>query len=382
MMNEAQSRILRALTLAIGVLPAIWGQTEVVATGLQGPQKLVLTPRGNFLVSETSLQPNSGRVSFVSRAGTRRSLLEGLPSGTDVVGAGSGPTAMALRERTLYLAIGAGDAERRGEAGASIHNPEGISSPILASVLSIRFSPDVDSLAGTFTLTPAQQIALSDGETVELEDGAGGRAAVAVLADFENSAMDPVTTYRFSNPWGLALSGDGATLWMTDGSQNSLLKIDTATGRWRRVMRFPALRNAGAIGPPMVDAVPTSVRVYGEELLVSFLTGFPFTPGYARVDAVNPATRSVSPFIYSLTSATDVLCRARPGGAAQCWVLEFSTNQSAAQPPPGRLLRYDSPQPQVAAGDLRAPVSLAFDESTQELFILELSGRLLKHSVR
>src|SRR4051794_33223109 len=94
---------------------SIWCQAQVVATGLQGPQKIILTPGGNLLVSETSMAVNSGRVSFVSRAGARRSLLEGLPSGVEVASGGSGPTAMALRARTLYVALGAGDGERRSQ---------------------------------------------------------------------------------------------------------------------------------------------------------------------------------------------------------------------------------------------------------------------------
>ena len=86
-----------------------WCQPQTLITGLQGPNKIILTPRGNFLVTETSMSPNSGRLSFVSRAGVRRSLIEGLPSGTEVtLAGGSGPTAMALRDRTLYLCIGPG----------------------------------------------------------------------------------------------------------------------------------------------------------------------------------------------------------------------------------------------------------------------------------
>jgi hypothetical protein len=372
---------LRAVVLGMSICAAAWGQAEVITTGLQGPQKLILTPGGNFLVSETNMAINSARVSFISRAGTRRSLFEGMPSGIGVEGGGSGPTALALRERTLYIAIGGGDAERRDSTGASVHNPAGISSPIYTSVLEVRFNMDVDSLTGTFRLTPAQQTMISDGESVELDDGGGGRATMSMLVNFPDSIMDPAVKYRFSNPWGLALSTDGATLWMTDGSQDCLVKINTATGRWQRVMRFGRLPNIGAIGPPMIDSVPTNVRIYGDELLVSFLTGFPFAPGYARVLAVNPTTKTSTPFIYSITSATDVLWRAMSDGSTQVFVLEFSTNQSAAQPPPGRLLQFDSPQPVVVYSDLRAPVSLAFDASTSELFILELSGRLLKHHV-
>ena len=92
-----------------------WCQPQTLVTGLQSPVNMILTPRGNFLITETSMSPNAGRLSFVSRAGVRRSLLEGLPSGTEVtLAGGSGPAAMALRDRTLYLSIGPGDSERAG----------------------------------------------------------------------------------------------------------------------------------------------------------------------------------------------------------------------------------------------------------------------------
>ena len=46
--------------------------------------------------------------------------------------------------------------------------------------------------------------------------------------------------------------------------------------------------------------------------------------------------------------------------------------------PPGRLLRYDTAEPQVAATGLITPVSMILDESTQDLFILELRGQILQ----
>ena len=128
----------------------------------------------------------------------------------------------------------------------------------------------------------------------------------------------------------------------------------------------------------MIDSVPTNIRIYGDELLVSFLTGFPFVPGNARVVALNPKTGTSTPFINGLTSVTDVLWRTRPDGRSQFFVLEFSANQSATPAPPGRLLRFDSPEPVVAAAGLITPVNMVLDESTQELFILELRGQILR----
>jgi hypothetical protein len=351
----------------------------VVATGLQAPHKILLTPGGNFLVSETSPAANSGRISFVSRSGVRRSLFEGMPSGIDPVGAASGPTALALRGETLYIAIGGGDAERRGQQpGVAIHNPEGVSSPIHASVLEVRFNVPVDSIGGTFVLTPEHQQTLADGYSVEVHDGADGRAQISLLTDIPNSVPDPNTVYRFSNPWGLVLAPGGGALYLIDASRNNLVRIDTATGRSRTVTAFRPLPNSAPIGPPLVDAVPTSIRIYGSQLLVSFLTGFPFSPGAARVLVVNPEQRTVEPFIFGLTSATDVLPRIRPDGRLQVFVLEFSGNQTAQPLAPGRLLRYDSPNGTVVTGALMAPVSMALDERENVLFILELTGRILR----
>ena len=177
---------------------------------------------------------------------------------------------------------------------------------------------------------------------------------------------------------------DGSTLYVTDASMDALATVDTATGRWRR-LRFPPVPNPTPIGAPVLDSVPTSARIYGNQVLVSFLTGFPFVPGNARVVAVNPGTGasdlgSAEPFIFGLTSVTDVLWRRGPNGQSQFFVLEFSQNQSAPMPPPGRLLRYDAGAagPQVAAAPLITPVSLAYDAATKDLFILELRGQIVR----
>ncbi|MBI5281914.1 MAG: ScyD/ScyE family protein [Candidatus Solibacter usitatus] len=340
---------------------------------------MILTPSGNFLVSEPSTTPNAGRVSFVTRGGVRRTLLDGLPTGIEVTMAGaSGPSAMALRERTLYLAFGPGDSERRGPPPTSMHNPQGASSPIFSSILEFRFSVEPDSLAGAFRMTPAHQQTLGDGGEVELTDGSGGTARVSLLARFPVSEPSPNVVYRFSNPWGMALTKDGRSLYVTDASTNALARIDTATGRWRRITRFPPVSNPAPVGPPVIDIVPTSVRLYGDELLISFLTGFPFAPGNARILSLNPETGTTNPFIFGLTSATDVLWRMLPDGASQFFVLEFSANQSASPAPPGRLLRFDASGMQVLAAPLITPVSMAYDEAAKELFILELRGQILR----
>ncbi|MEJ7605784.1 MAG: hypothetical protein WKF37_05850 [Bryobacteraceae bacterium] len=120
------------------------------------------------------------------------------------------------------------------------------------------------------------------------------------------------------------------------------------------------------------------MRIYGDQVLVSFLTGVPFIPRFARVLAVNPTERTSAPFMLNLTSVVDVLWRTGSGARPQFFALEFSQNQSAQPAAPGRLLRFDTPEAQVVAANLRAPVSLAYDAQSRLLYVAELTGRLLR----
>jgi len=86
--------------------------------------------------------------------------------------------------------------------------------------------------------------------------------------------------------------------------------------------------------------VPDSVRLFGDQLLVPFLTGFPFQPGLAQVRKVDIASGNQESFITGLTSAIDVL-PVRAGGADRFFVLEFSANM--LQGAPGRLKLFNSP---------------------------------------
>lgn len=350
-----------------------------ITTGLSGPQRLILTPRGNILVSETSTTPNSGKVTFVTRGGQKATLLDNMPSGVEITGGGSGPTGLALRGKTLYVAQGAGDSERRGtRPGSMIWNNEGISSPIHSSILVFEFSKDIDDAQGPFLMTTELQNRLAGFHEVVIRDAAGNTATVNVLADFQDLRPDPNTIFRGHNPWSLALTDDGNTLWVTDASQNTLVKVDTKNGRWQRAFFFPPFPNPTPVGPPMIDSVPTGLRVFEGRPVVSFLSGFPFPPGTARVVEIDTKASSVVPQINGLTSVTDVLIVRNRRNIEEWYVLEFSRNQSATPPPPGRLLMFDSPIGREIVPLLITPVSMAYDEKTNSLLIAELRGRIVE----
>src|SRR4051812_38382709 len=102
-----------ALASALGFLPKLGAQQRVFATGLLNPAKVILGPSGTLLVSEFDNKPNSGRISIVSSSGTRRTLIDGLPSGVGDEGP-DGPTGLFLEDNTLYVAIGEGDQLQAG----------------------------------------------------------------------------------------------------------------------------------------------------------------------------------------------------------------------------------------------------------------------------
>ena len=119
------------------------------------------------------------------------------------------------------------------------------------------------------------------------------------------------------------------------------------------------------------DAVPTSVRFYGDEMLVTYLTGAPFAEGSERI--VNPVTREIRQFINGLTSATDVLVRERPG-RSQFFALEARTQLGRG---PGRLIQYDTAEARVIADQLTGPTGMAQDPATGDIFVVEYSaGRI------
>jgi hypothetical protein len=377
-------RLLLCLLVVLLVAPA-YAQTSVFATGLQLPYKLAITPAGTLLVSEAGGPPNAGRVSLINRSGVRQSLLEGLPSGKsnspDLTPIG--PTGLAYRNRVLYIAVGEGDAVRNGSTpGSLILNPDGVSSPLFAAVLRVRFDADLEGLQSAFVLTPQQHQTIADGNELTLTNTEGRKATIDVLADFPPVTPDPNTRYRHQDPFGISLDPRNDFLYLAESGQNALYRIHTETGRTQVVTRFPPLPNPTKIGPPVIDSVPTATLVLGDQVLVTQLSGFPFLPGFGSVRAVNTVTRAIDPWINWLNSAIDITYRVTAGGAYQFFVLGFSSSMTATPPGPGQLWLYDSPVGRVVADQLISPVGMVVDPQTGDIFISELGpGRITRVKV-
>ena len=389
---------LQAVLLGLALAWPAAARAEIVGTtfaeGLRAPTKIVLTPEGNLLVSEAGDLPpafvaNNGRVSLIERDGSRRTLLEGLPAGLDLENNHPlGPSGLWVTGgKTLYVAISAGDTTKRNATGAEAPNPNGLSSALFSSLWRIRFSRPIDDLPEGFAVSPATDYGrLADGDEVRLANDSGDEAVVRVLADLRDLYPGvPPNPISASNPFGLALVGDD--FYLPDGGQNSLVRIDAQSGRIRTLVHFPPVPNTAPFGPPLSQAVPTSVRgLSSSSALVALFTGFPFGVGASKIQKADLRSGAVQPFLTNLTMAIDVV----PIGHA--WgpflVLEFASSFVPPGPgtpprfvPPGRLLRFAdrvSP-PEVLSTALTGPTSMAFDDGTRALYVAELrTGRIVR----
>jgi hypothetical protein len=309
---------------------------EVVASGLDNPRGLDVSPWGTVYVTEagrggdgpcitgelgTTCAGASGAVTQI-RHGDQRRVLEGLPSlapqpdGDEAIG----PSDISLRGwGGAYLTVGLGQ-------NPAVRSQLGELGPAFGLLYKISSSGDV--------------------------------RPVADIAAYEADA-NPDGGAKDSNPnsvtqaWG--------RLYAVDAGGNSLLRV-RRSGEISTVAVFPdRLLNAppGLGLPPQVpvQAVPTNVVVGPDgALYLSQLTGFPFIPGAARIYRVVPGSE---PEIYAdgLTNVTD-LAFDRDGNL---YVVEIAANGLLSGDPTGALIkiRPDGSRETVLSEGLVNPYGVA-----------------------
>ena len=390
--TSSKSIPLLAAMVALFTLTSSSGRAQCPAveltSGLLRPVAIAQSGQDNLLISDTTSRvPNTGRISIVDLAGHRRTLLSGLPSGIADVGDPLGVTGLFLRGRTLFVLIGVGDVAIGGPIpGSALPNPNPVSSPLFSSVLAVHFSASVEKNTEGVALTLADQHALANGEKVILENDAGDKVMIELIADFQNYIPFPLPTLpgnvQLSNPFDLVAVDD--QLYVTDGGRNLVWQVDIPTGAISVLAQFPNIPNPlfPAVGGPTSQAVPTGIRAVNGQLLVTLFRGAPFALGTSVVQQVDPLTGDQAPFITGLKTAIDVL-PLTVGDQTDYLVL-----QNASVGPffggPGLLLRFPASggAPTIVANCLDRPTSMTLDEKTGTVYLTELnSGRVVAVSV-
>lgn len=256
-------------SLALGSVFALGGLASaalaqapysVVLSGLDNPRGMAFAPNGALYVAEagrggggpcvvlpreTRCFGHSGAITRLWK-GQQSRVAEGLPSdatpeGTDA----SGPT----------------DISFQGTGGAFI-------------TLGLGGGPALRAALGSEDLGSLLHMAAS-GKWKVVDDVAAHEFA-------NNPAGGPVD----SNPFGV-LAEPGRRL-VVDAGANALLGV-AANGAIETVAVFPSQPNPTPVGPPVIEAVPTSVaRGPDGKLYVGQLTGAPFVPGLANIYRVVP----------------------------------------------------------------------------------------------
>jgi len=380
-----RARGFRGLALAViasaaACATASAADCSVVASGLRAPIGSVFSNQGNLIVSETGIagDQTSGRISIVSPDGTRRTLLDGLPQGTNAAGGdASGPNSLAMEGRTIYVAMGQGDTVIPGGGGSTVPNPN-VSSQLFSSILAIHLSAAAERSTAGFMLSAQDQQTLAGGGKVMLSNGKDDKIMVEVVVNFPDYASEPTQAnpgnVRNSNPFGVLPVGD--YLYVSNGGLNRLFKVDIDTGSYAELTVFDRIANTSGLGgPPSVEAVPTGMAYSDGKVLVSLLSGGPFIPGLSRVKAVDPVTGDQADFLTGLRTAIDVQPISSDGDTDYL-VLENNFAPAPPFPPTGATVRLfedaGSSSTVVNGCTLYRPTSLSIDPRTGEHYATEL----------
>ncbi len=188
-------------------------------------------------------------------------------------------------------------------------------------------------------------------------------------------SQNPDGFIKESHPWDLAASPDGM-LYVADAGGNMLLKVNPLNGRAEVVTVFDGLPgpfpNPARGGAEESDPVPTGVVVGADgSVYVSFLPGFPFLPGSAKVVKVH-ADGSVEDFAGGLTMVTDL--GMGPDGNLYAVQLAIFSEQGPV-PNSGALVRiHPDGQTETVLDGLSFPTGVDFNRAGDAYVIVNGVG--------
>jgi hypothetical protein len=309
-------------------------QHPTVATGLNGPQGVLVDPDGNIWVIDSGLGGDQ-EIPFLAP--------------------GIGPVTATYGESARVVKIA----------------PDGTQT-VIAMLPSVAAGPEFIGGArlalsnGNLYATSSQWVIEAGpdrlpnmGAVVQIADGVVTEVANTwEIENAENRGGFAVDTH----PYGLA-AGSDAMLWVADAGANELLKVDPASGVVEVVAVFDGL--PGPLPNPFrgdtqeMDPVPTGVTHDADgNAYVSLLSGFPFVPGSAKVLKV-AVDGAVSDYATGLTALTDL--RTAPDG--QMYAVRFAIfGDQGPTPNSGAVIRIKKGDTsEVLVDGLAFPTSLDFN---------------------
>lgn len=173
---------------------------------------------------------------------------------------------------------------------------------------------------------------------VRLPLGGGALQHIADLGAHE-IANNPDAGLLDSNPYGLAPIPGGGFL-VADAGSNAFLKV-AIDGTVSTMGALPLRPNPLPFGPPLFQAVPTSIAVGPDgAYYIGELTGFPFPPGAANVYRFDPTTSALTVAHAGFTNIGDLTFDA----SGNLYVLQMTTNglATAMGPGSGALIKIDA----------------------------------------
>jgi hypothetical protein len=182
-----------------------------------------------------------------------------------------------------------------------------------------------------------------DATTLPYED----IAAFVYSYPFVNDAND-------SHPYNLTKGPDG-DLYITDAGANAIIHRK-AIGDYSVLAEVPGIANPTTVGPPGIQAVPTSILYDGNNFLVTTLRGFPFPPGVATVYKISMAG-SLSVYQDGFTSLVDIAEGNYNGHIVVQYASSFDPATGFA-PNTGSLLWVNGSTTEQLTGGLNMPTAI------------------------